>query len=75
MLRIYIDIWGEGLMGKGQESRFLELYLILILVLVNSQKNYLNNYHVLLQAFIKLSQGSKCICTHLSLQFLVNRLA
>lgn len=38
MLRIYIDIWGEGLMGKGQESRFLELYLILILVLVNSQK-------------------------------------
>lgn len=28
-------------MGKGQESRFLELYLILILVLVNSQKKLL----------------------------------
>ena len=38
MLRIYTDIWGEGLMRKGQESRFLELYLILILELVNSQK-------------------------------------
>lgn len=30
MLRIYTDIWGDGLMEKGQESRFLELYLILI---------------------------------------------
>lgn len=30
MLGIYTDIWGDGLMGKEQESWFLELCSILI---------------------------------------------
>lgn len=65
-LRICADIWGGGLMGKGQKSAFLELFLILILVLVNSQNIIRIITMTLLQAFITSSQGSKYICTYSS---------
>lgn len=69
MLRIYIDIWGEGLMGKGQESQFLELYLILILVLVNSQKItwvIIMSYYKHLLSSHKAVNASVLICTYSS---------